>query len=113
MTHAEFAKGWRLLVLQPWGWRYNQLKDGKPTAEAQAQLEFYFDALKWAHPDAWWKVATLYAQGTEWPSVNELRGSLRHLNAQFVTAIGHEKRGEPMPDDVRERLARLMSSKSM
>lgn len=114
MTQGEFAKGWKLLVLQPWGWRYRGLTpEGKPSAESQAQLEFYYDRLKWADPRAWWKVAELYAQGGEWPSVNELRGSLNQLNPHFVKAIGQEKRGEPMPEEVRSLLKRVGSKMAM
>ena len=108
MTPAEFSKGWKLLLLQPWGWRYRTLTaDGKPAPESQAQLEFYYDKLKWADGRAWMKVADLYAQGKDWPSVNELKMALQQVNSQFVKAIGEDKQFEPMPESVREQLAKL------
>ena len=92
MTRQEFMVGWSLLVLQPWGWRYNQAgPNGKPTADALGQLEFYFSELSWAHAEAWGKVARSYAKGDKWPSVQEVVTSLRHINPQFVKAIGCER----------------------
>ena len=110
MTHAEFAKGWTLLILQPWGWRYRGMTDnGKPTEESKMQLEFYYDKLKWAHPEAWWKVASMIAEGTEWPSISALRQSLTYINRQYVTAITDSRADDliPMPDEFREQLTRL------
>ena len=108
MTQGEFAKGWRLLILQPWGWRYRGLTpDGKPTPEAQLQLTLYFSKLKWADPRAWWKVAELYAQGNEWPCINDLRFSLQSVNTQFVKAIPCKQTGEPMPAEVRDMIANI------
>lgn len=108
MTKKEFLQGWKVLVLQPWGWRYNQVgKDGKPTADAMAQLDFYFSKLSWAQPEAWAKVAEVYAEGKEWPSVQELRASLQNLNGQFVKALPHRSEGVEMPQEVRARLAKI------
>lgn len=88
MTRKEFMAGWSLLVLQPWGWRYNKVGgDGQPTSEALAQIEFYFSKLSWAHPQAWRQVVELYAEGKEWPSVQELRISLQTINARFVVGL--------------------------
>lgn len=109
MTRQEFKAGWRLLILQPWGWRYNQARDGQPTPEAVAQFDLYYDALKAWHPDAWHAVARMYAEGEKWPSVGELRTSLALEQARHVPALPDRSRqqGVPMPDDVREKLARL------
>lgn len=110
MTRQEFAKGWKLLILQPCGWRYRGLTvDGQPTEESRAQMEFYYDNLKWAHPEAWWKVASDYAQGREWPSLSELRQSLSVINRYFVKAIANTSTKEfvPMPEEIRQKLARL------
>lgn len=110
MTHAEFAKGWTLLITQTWGWRYRGMTDqGQPSEESKVQLEFYYDKLKYAHPDAWWKVASEYAQGDKWPCLHDLRQSLFYANQKYVTAIEDARAKErvPMPDEVREKLARM------
>lgn len=111
MTRQEFMVGWSLLVLQPWGWRYNQAgPNGKPTADALGQLEFYFSELSWAHAEAWGKVARRYAKGDKWPSVQEVLTSLRHVNPQFVRAIGVERVPESCtcPPEVQAVLDKLM-----
>ncbi len=99
MTRQEFKAGWRLLLLQPWGWRYNQARDGQPTAEAVAQLA----------------VARLYAEGKEWPSVAELRTSLALEQPRHVAALPDRSRqqGVPMPDEVRALLARIGGKMAM
>ena len=110
MTQAEFARGWKLLILQPWGWRYRGLDaQGRPTEEARAQLEVYFAKLQWAHPTAWLHVADLYAQGNEWPSVTDLLRALRQVNGRFVTALPKptEEPSDGMPDEVRSMLDRI------
>jgi hypothetical protein len=110
MTQGEFAKGWKLLILQPWGWRYRGLDaTGKPTEEAMTQMEFYFAKLQWAHCEAWWKVADMYAQGSEWPSVADLRNSLRQVNGCYVKALNAPQAGYPngMPAEVREMVERI------
>jgi len=110
MTHAQFAQGWKLLILQPWGWRYRSLTDqGQPTEESRAQLEFYFQKLQWGHEKAWMKVADLYAQGHEWPSVTELKRALQSMQGQFVKGLtdGRADRYEPIPEELRERFTRI------
>lgn len=110
MTQADFAKGWRLLIIQPWGWRYNQTDhQGRPTRDAQTQLEFYYNQLHWADSRAWWKTCEQYAQGKEWPSVSELRQAVQHLQRQVLRSIRDTRKdeGEPMPDDVRAMIDRL------
>lgn len=110
MTQAEFSKGWKLLILQPWGWRYRSMTEqGGMTEETKAQLEFYHDKLKWAHGEAWLKVASDYAQGNEWPSLSDLLRSLSVINRHYVKAITETSTQEriPMPEEVRLKLARL------
>lgn len=97
MTQQEFARGWKFLILQPWGCLYRGLtEDGQPTEESRTQMEFYYDNLKWAHPEAWLKVARLFAQGKQesddkkvnrWPSVWELRTALRQTNHEYVRKL--------------------------
>ena len=108
MTQSEFAKGWKLLILQPWGWRYRSLTDGKPSEESRIQLEFYYDKLKWAHPEAWWEVAQLYAQGSEWPSIRELKHSCHAINHRFMKKIeDHREDFTPMDPKVRQMLEKI------
>lgn len=112
MTQTEFARGWKLLILQPWGWRYRGLDQaGRPTEEARAQLEFYFSKLQWAHPQAWLTVADLYAQGNEWPSVRDLAQALRNVNGRFVSALPRPEpeNGQVMPAEVRSIVDRIGS----
>lgn len=108
MTKQEFMQGWKLLVLQPFGLRFNQLgKDGKPTADALAQLDFYYESLKWADAQAWLKVAVLFARGEKWPSVNELRDGLRNVNGGFVKALSNHPEYCQMPDEVRAMIEKI------
>jgi hypothetical protein len=116
MTKSEFAKGWKLLILQPWGWRYRGLDEqGRPTAESKAQMEFYYAKLQWATPEAWQHVVeTIFAQGEEWPSVKAINQSLLHLNARFVKALpAPTAEMVPMPEEVRNAIDRLTNGSTM
>ena len=66
-------------------------EQGGMTEETRTQMAFYYDKLKWAHGEAWGKVADEYAQGSEWPSLNTLKQALLHVNQRFVPAIAHVK----------------------
>lgn len=115
MTKPEFIRGWKLLVLQPWGWRYNQLtKDGRPTDDALAQLDLYFAELSWAHAEAWAKVAKMYASGKEWPCLNDINASLRVVHPQFVRALPDRSvtEGCECPPEVAAILARLTNGET-
>lgn len=109
MAQGAFAKGWKLLIVQPWGRAYRELDQrGEPTVEAATQMSFYYDKLKWAHPGAWFEVAQLYAQGSSWPSVNDLKQALQAVNGKYVRALpAPVAQYEPMPDEVRKKLARV------
>lgn len=114
MSRAAFSRGWKLLIIQPWGWRYNQVDaSGQPTTAAVTQMEFYYDKLKWAHPEAWWDVAQTYAQGNDWPSLNDLRQALRHANGQYVEALTDQRPGVPMPEEVRAIFERITKKMAM
>jgi hypothetical protein len=120
MTQAEFARGWKLLILQPWGWRYRAVMEDPrtrqivPSEESRMQLEFYFSKLSWAQVEAWMKVADLFAQGKEWPSVAELQQALRQVNRDYVQALPKPSAtSEPMPDEVREILSRISGTMTM
>jgi len=109
MTQGAFAKGWKLLIVQPWGKAYRELDGrGQPTVEAATQLSFYYDKLKWAAPGAWYEVAQLYAQGSSWPSVNDLKQALQAVNGKYVRSLpAPTAHYEPMPDAVRKKLAKI------
>jgi hypothetical protein len=103
MTQGEFAQGWKLLILQPWGWRYRGLnEEGQPTEEAKLQMQLYYSKLKWASPEAWMKVVSVYVEGSEWPSIGDMKRSLQQANPEFVKAIegpGPAKAERTMTDD--------------
>lgn len=110
MTHAEFAKGWTLLITQTWGWRYRGMTDqGQPNDESATQLEFYYREIRWAQGAAWMDVAMRFARGEKWPSVNELQLALRYVNGRYVKALPQPAQQlVPMPDDVRAALSRFV-----
>ncbi|MCS6294326.1 MAG: hypothetical protein H8J66_14745 [Nitrospira sp.] len=115
MPKGEFSRGWKLLILQPWGWRYRGIVEDPqtgqmvPSEESKAQMNFYYDKLKWAQGAAWMQVAEVYAQGKDWPSVQELKTALQHVNAKHVKALPRPTPElVPMPEEVRERLSRLV-----
>lgn len=108
MTREEFIQGWSLLVMQPWGWRYNQIgQDGRPGGDSLMQLNLYFESLKWADTQAWCKVAKVFARSEKWPSANELRESLRSVNDDFVRAVPAHVEYVEMPDEVRAMVEKI------
>lgn len=110
MTKQDFFSGWQLLVIQPWGRIYNKVdENGQPARDAVSQFQMYYEALKWAQPMAWMKVARQYAAGSKWPSVDELTASLRVVNQGCVPAIKDERKVDycECPEDVRAVLDRL------
>lgn len=116
MTKQEFVQGWKLLIMQPWGWRYKRVTDtGEPTQESMNQLLFYYDKLKWAHPNAWVKVAEVFAQESEWPSVKMLNTALQHENKRYVRGIEdqREQDGVTIPPEVHAIFSRIMNGKGM
>ena len=84
MTRQEFRNGWAVLTAQPWG----RLYDGRLEPEkSQLQFELYFERLAFAHPHAWVETVKLFAGGSEWPSLNEIRQSLSTRNKAHVKAL--------------------------
>ncbi len=81
-------------------------------------MEFYYDNLKWAHPEAWWKVARLYAQGkqvsddkkvNQWPSVRELHTALQQINHEYVRVLpAPQPVYTPCPPEVTEVLRKFV-----
>lgn len=100
MTKSEFAAGWKLLILQPWGWRYRSLtSEGKPSEESRLQMELYYNRLHWGHPQAWLDVVNLYVEGEEWPSIQALKQSLSQVNPRYMKSlpdpVGSRKEWQP------------------
>lgn len=108
MTQQEFAKGWKLLILQPWGKLYRGVtEEGQMTEEALTQMQFYYDKLKFAHKDAWMKTAEMYAEGKQWPSVSEVRDTVTIYHRRCVVAVTDQSKTTdriPMPEDIRKKL---------
>lgn len=75
MTEAEFDKGWAFLLAQPFAYLYQ-----RDAAAEAVQRRLYLGKLKWSDGRAWVKVATGYACGGKWPSLDEIIPALR--NAQ-------------------------------
>ncbi len=107
MTPHEFAQGWKLLIVQPWGWRYRSVTaEGKPSEDSQLQLEFYYHHLKFGHPEAWMKTAHLFAAGDAWPSVHEVRTTLQLFHPRCTQALTDQRPDtrSGMPDALRIKL---------
>jgi hypothetical protein len=70
MTREEFAKGWLLLVVQPWGRPY---ADDSPTATVQREV--YYRELATIDARTWQEFcARCAATAKEWPSLDTVRG---------------------------------------
>ena len=80
MTREEFGKGWLLLTTQPWGKAYRtqeQAQEGTEPAPGEVQLAWYYKSLAFCNPFVWLATCEMYAKGTHWPSVDELRTTIR------------------------------------
>lgn len=92
MTRQEFAKGWTLLIAQPWGRRYEG-----DSEVAQAQREFYFQTVKLMDGNIWFQACCALAAKTEWPSVSAV--------TNLVNPSGH-----PTPEKAWSLIAPKVSS---
>ena len=90
MTKTEFMHGWALLTLQPWGREYNGKYD--PDA-AKLQFEVYYNALSFGSAEAWKDTALLYAAGSSWPSLTEIRRTLSE---------SHRKQTKTLPEQTND-----------
>lgn len=111
MTKADFLSGYLLLVIQPWGRRYEL-----STSEGQLQSELYYRHLSFADVETWRRVAERFAQGGKWPSLEELKQSLYASLPRRRSLPAPEKELCPdMPPDVRKRIDALLgrAGKSM
>lgn len=72
MTRQEFAKGWTLLIAQPWGRRYEG-----DTEIAKTQREFYYDTFRDVPAVQWIDAClALAAKRKEWPSQEDITWAL-------------------------------------
>ena len=74
MTREEFGCGWTLLLAQPWGKWYRPDTD---KTRAQLQYELYYKRLNKTNPYVWLAVCETYASGKDWPSILELKDTIR------------------------------------
>lgn len=80
MTKPEFLRGYLFLTAQPWGKTYRTMSmqlDGEPSP-AEIQVEFYFQAFEKYDAEGWRITCEQFAAGDHWPSVDQLKASLKH-----------------------------------
>lgn len=77
MTKEEFIQGWTLLIAQPWGARYARADSEIDRLTAKTQMDLYYREFAGADADDWLKACRQHAKGTKWPSIDELRISVR------------------------------------
>jgi hypothetical protein len=109
MTREEFAKGWILLTVQPWGKRYAGT-DGAATV----QSELYYTRFGQTNPYVWRACCELYSSGDHLPSMDELRQTIANNTprAKALPAPGNQicSMAEAFADapHLRERLERML-----
>lgn len=72
MTGEQFARGWALLTIQPWGKLYRG-----QGPEATIQAELYYRHVDKANPIVWQAVCESAAMGERWPSLSDLKTALQ------------------------------------
>ena len=72
MTREEFGKGWMVLAVQPWGRWYREA-----TEISKVQAELYYRKLGYTNAFVWEAVCLSYATGDHWPSIDELKLSIK------------------------------------
>jgi hypothetical protein len=77
MTKDEFLAGWALLLAQPWGARYARVESETDRLLSKTQADLYYREFAGAEGGEWIKACTQFAKGTRWPSIDELRISVR------------------------------------
>jgi len=88
MTEVEFNAGWRLLLLQPWAYRYKAINEfGELSSDAHEQRLFYFEQLKACDGKAWLRIAKEYAKGKEWPALDTLKRSLSSVVSRSTESL--------------------------
>lgn len=77
MTKDEFLTGWTLLIAQPWGLRYARQDNETDRTLSRTQADFYYQEFSGVDGADWLRACQQYAKGTRWPSIEELRVTLR------------------------------------
>ncbi len=72
MTKEQFARGWAILTIQPWGKLYRG-----QGPEATIQAELYYRHVDKANPVVWQAVCESAAMGERWPSLSDLKSALQ------------------------------------
>lgn len=85
MTREDFAKGWLLLMAQPWGRRY-----AEDTDIARVQSEFYFSRFSHVPQALWRQACERMASGDSWPSVDDLMGTMTAMLPSASQHLGVE-----------------------
>jgi hypothetical protein len=91
VTEAEFDGGWAFLLAQPFAYLYQ-----RDAAAEAVQRRLYFEKLRRSDGAAWLKVATNFACGSKWPSLDEIQSSLR--NAQPKPRQIEDQRPHEQPE---------------
>lgn len=121
MNQVEFNAGWRLLLYQPWAYRYKSVNEfGELSSESKGQSEFYFESLKGASGDEWIRICKEHAKGKEWPSIDTLKRSLssvktyasRALDPDGGPLLDHEEFGSDLFDAIRLQSAQIQEEKN-
>lgn len=105
MTKEQFARGWALLTVQPWGRAYRGLNP-----EVTIQSELYYKHVHKANPQVWLTVCESSASGDKWPSLSDLKTALTQLHGweqDGQRQLTHTPEFIECPAEVREKLARL------
>lgn len=105
MTGEQFARGWAILTVQPWGKLYRG-----QGPEATIQAELYYKHLRKANPQVWLTVCESSASGEKWPSLSELKTALTLSHGweqDGQRQLTHAPEFAECPAEVREKLARL------
>ncbi len=116
MTKPEFLRGYLVLTTQPWGRTYRTMSmplDGEPSP-AEIQIEFYFQQLQHSEAGAWSVTCEKFAVSDHWPSVEELKLSLKHYRPIRVALPAPEPQYMSMHEaldgfpDAMEQLKKMM-----
>lgn len=87
MTKEEFLQGWALLLAQPWGARYARTENEMDRLAAKTQLDLYYHEFAGSDAADWLKACRQHAKGTRWPSIDELRVSVRARPTPALPAV--------------------------
>lgn len=109
MTREEFAKGWLLLIAQPWGRRY----EGNDEV-AKTQREFYFDRFKDTPGGQWVDACRVMAEKRkDWPSQDDVVWAIGSKRLLRQMHPGKEKAWSIMYPVLRDEWASVVCTDQM